>query len=87
MAEIFRKLKGLEFQWKIITPYFIRCKSVKQPMCTFIVTVHCYLNNCNRHDLYTLMKCEQQNLEVLFCDCVVHHTISTSFAVSQCNHY
>ena len=39
MAEIFRKLKGLEFQWKIITPYFIRCKSVKQPMCTFIVIV------------------------------------------------
>lgn len=26
MAEIFRKLKALDFQWKIITPYFIRCK-------------------------------------------------------------
>ena len=26
MAEIFRKLKALEFQWKIITPYFIRCR-------------------------------------------------------------
>ena len=28
MAEIFRKLKALDFQWKIITPYFIRCKCV-----------------------------------------------------------
>jgi len=26
MAEIFRKLKALEFEWKIITPYFIRCR-------------------------------------------------------------
>ena len=30
MAEIFRKLKALEFQWKIITPYFIRCRWVGQ---------------------------------------------------------
>jgi 5'-AMP-activated protein kinase catalytic alpha subunit len=28
MAEIFRKLKALEFQWKIITPYFIRCRHI-----------------------------------------------------------
>lgn len=26
MAEIFRKLKSLDFQWKIVTPYFIRCR-------------------------------------------------------------
>ena len=28
MAEIFRKLKALDFQWKIVTPYFIRCRYV-----------------------------------------------------------
>jgi 5'-AMP-activated protein kinase catalytic alpha subunit len=28
VAEIFRKLKALEFQWKIITPYFIRCRHI-----------------------------------------------------------
>ncbi len=32
MAEIFRKLRGLDFQWKIVTPYFIRCRSV----CTYV---------------------------------------------------
>ena len=26
MAEIFRKLKALDFQWKIVTPYYIRCQ-------------------------------------------------------------
>jgi len=29
MAEIFRKLKTLDFQWKLVTPYFIRCRCVK----------------------------------------------------------
>jgi 5'-AMP-activated protein kinase catalytic alpha subunit len=28
MAEIFRKLKALDFQWKIVTPYFIRCRHI-----------------------------------------------------------
>ena len=28
MAEIFRKLKTLDFQWKLITDYLIRCRSV-----------------------------------------------------------
>ena len=28
MAEIFRKLKSLDFQWKLITDYLIRCRSV-----------------------------------------------------------
>ncbi len=32
MAEIFRKLRALDFQWKIVTPYFIRCRQVPLPV-------------------------------------------------------
>ncbi|XP_064389365.1 5'-AMP-activated protein kinase catalytic subunit alpha-2-like [Halichondria panicea] len=30
MAEIFRKLSGLNFEWKIINPYFVRCRQNNQ---------------------------------------------------------
>ena len=79
MAEIFRKLKTLDFQWKLVTPYFIRCRCVKCVIfCVF--GMHLVTSATGRSNFQT----EASGLlEVsVECDCI-HQLVLTARFVSD----
>lgn len=64
MAEIFRKLIVLDFQWKIITPYFIRCRHT-HPSSGIIVKLDLQLYQIDQKNFLLDFKCVDPSEEDL----------------------
>ena len=56
MAEIFRKLMSLNFKWKIVSPYFVRCSHVN-PVSGAVVKVDLQLYQIDQKNFLLDFKC------------------------------